>query len=124
MTHYGRVKGNWSTTIRGARWAHPTIARIMLRERLGHKPTDHEVRAQIEALKDKSTVLPPLETITAAFENGEEVRHALFSRPIRIPVTDLACVTEIVPVETRVRRLRRKFTAGDRYRLPASRNGR
>ena len=125
MTHYGCVKGNWSASVRKASWARPMIARIMLRERLGRKPTDREVQDQLEALKNKSDAPPPLETIAAAFENGEEVRPvSLGRRPIRIRAgTDLTRATESVSVETRVRRLRRKSTAGDRYRLPAPRKG-
>ena len=95
------------------------IARIMVRERLGRKPTDHEIRNQIEVLRENSAALPPLETIAAAFENGEEVRPSLYSHSGH----QLARTTENVPVETRVRKLRRKSTAGDRYRLPAPRKG-
>ena len=66
--------GNWSTKVGASRWAHPTLARIMLREEFGREPTDEEVDRQIEKLKKRSVPIPPVDTINAAFENGEEVR--------------------------------------------------
>ena len=49
----------------------------MLREALGREPTDDEVDDQIDKLKDRTIAIPPLETISAALENGEEVRPFL-----------------------------------------------
>jgi len=97
VTHWGRFKGHWSVAIRETKWAHPMIARIMLRERLCRKPTDDEIVDQIEALKEKSAVLPPLETIAAAFENGEEVRPVSFGRSMRIQVANLLALQKAFP---------------------------
>lgn len=58
-------------------------ARIMLRERLGRKPTDQEVLDQIKELKEKSAALLPLEAIAAAFEKGEEVCTGSLGCPVR-----------------------------------------
>ncbi|KAF9649388.1 hypothetical protein BDM02DRAFT_3186288 [Thelephora ganbajun] len=66
------IKSRWATTVRESKWAHPILARIMLRKKLGRKPTNDEVDDQIQKLKRVSTPLPPLHIIAAALENGEE----------------------------------------------------
>ena len=81
-------------------WAHPILARIMLRQEFGCEPTTNEVSSQIGRLKRKSVLLPSLSTITAAFENGEEVRP--FHCHLHVPATKSVYTTESVPMETRV----------------------
>ena len=84
-------------------WARPILARIMFRQEFGREPTASEVSSQIGRLLAKSVVLPSLNTITAAFENGEEVCPLLCC--IHIPTTNSVHTAECVPVETRVQRI-------------------
>lgn len=95
------------------------VARIMLRQQFGREPTEDEVDGQVERIRDRTDPLPSLETITTAFENGDEVRRfsSIRSHSGHQPVY----ATESVSVEARLRRLRRGSTAGDRYRIPISR---
>lgn len=50
------------------------LSRIMLRREFGREPTGDEVIDRVKQIKTGAITLPTLETITAAFENGEEVR--------------------------------------------------
>jgi len=81
-------------------WARPILARIMLRREFGREPTVDEVGDRMEKLKQKPVSIPLLDTITAAFENGEEVRP--FHRCIPVPTTKSVFVAESVSMETRV----------------------
>ena len=56
-----------------AMWALPVLARIVLRKEFGREPTRNEVDRRVQQLKEGCASLPPLDIITAAFENGEEV---------------------------------------------------
>ena len=69
----GCVKEAWSLMVRKARWAHPMLARIMLRQELCREPTSEEVWDQIAKLKTKSISPPSLDAIAKAFGRGEEV---------------------------------------------------
>ena len=112
----GQVKRYWSTEVREMEWARPILARITLRQEFGHEPTASEVSSQVGRFKRKSVLLPSLNTITAAFENGDEV--CPFHCCIYIPITDSVYTTESVPVETRMQRIRRESPVGDRCRIP------
>jgi len=70
----------------------------MLRQEFGHEPTAHEVTSQIGRLKEKSVLPPSLNTIIAAFENGQEV--CPFHCCIHTSTTTSVYVAESVPVET------------------------
>ena len=56
------------------------VARIMLRNGSRREPTNEEVNDMVEQLAGKSVPVPSVNTIIAAFENGEEV-CPLFSPP-------------------------------------------
>ena len=57
------------------------IARIMLRNELGNDPTTSEINNRVKDLKKKFIAPPPLDVITTAFMEGEEVRPVLFLCP-------------------------------------------
>jgi len=61
------------------------LARIMLRKGFGREPTKKEVNGLIEKLTSKSVPVPSLDTIIAAFENGEEVCPFLHRRILIAP---------------------------------------
>jgi len=79
-------------------WARPILARIMLRQEFGREPTTQEVSSQIGRLKGNSVLPPSLNTITMAFENGEEV--CPFHCCIHISTTNSVYVAESVSMET------------------------
>ena len=76
-------------------WARPMLARIMLRQEFGREPTASEIGCQIGRLRRRSVSLPPLNTITAAFENGEEVRP--FQCCIHIPTPTQSMLQRVYP---------------------------
>ena len=98
LSNMGQVKRYWSTEVRETEWAHPILARIMLRQEFGREPTASEVSSQIGRLKVKSVLPASLDTITMAFENGEEV--CTFHCCIHVPTTDSIYSAESVPMET------------------------
>ena len=94
------------------------LARIILRKGFGREPTRKEVKALREKLDSKSVTLPSLDTIIAAFENGEEV-CPFFSPSYPYCATQPVYVaTESVSVEAPMPRLRREFTVGDCHHIP------